>query len=106
MTTAPENSAHGTPGRGRVVTVFGGTGFLGQRVVRHLLDGGFSVRAASRRPERVLSLFGPDGAGTEAIGADVHHETSVATALGGACGAVNAISLYVEQPRDLPRCPC
>jgi uncharacterized protein YbjT (DUF2867 family) len=97
VTTAPENSEGRTPGRGRVVTVFGGTGFLGQRVVRHLLDGGFSVRAASRRPERVPSLLGPDGVGTEAIGADVHHETSVAAALAGAYGAVNAVSLDVER---------
>ena len=36
----------------RVVTVFGGTGFLGRRVVRHLRNGEFSVRIASRHPER------------------------------------------------------
>jgi uncharacterized protein YbjT (DUF2867 family) len=90
------NSEHGTPGRGSVVTVFGATGFLGHRVVRHLLDRGFRVRAASRHPERVSSLLRPDAAGNEAIGADVHDESSVATALEGAYGAVNALSLYVE----------
>ena len=36
----------------RKVTVFGGTGFLGRRVVQHLLDHGFAVRVASRHPER------------------------------------------------------
>jgi uncharacterized protein YbjT (DUF2867 family) len=36
----------------RVVTVFGGTGFLGRRVVRHLRKHEFSVRIASRHPER------------------------------------------------------
>ena len=36
----------------RVVTVFGGTGFLGRRVVRHLRERDFSVRIASRHPER------------------------------------------------------
>ncbi|RWB04365.1 MAG: hypothetical protein EOS07_29665 [Mesorhizobium sp.] len=34
----------------RIVTVFGGSGFLGRRVVRHLCKRGFSVRIASRHP--------------------------------------------------------
>jgi NAD(P)-dependent dehydrogenase (short-subunit alcohol dehydrogenase family) len=36
----------------RIVTVFGGTGFLGRRVVRHLRSHEFSVRIASRHPDR------------------------------------------------------
>jgi uncharacterized protein YbjT (DUF2867 family) len=90
------NSEHGAPGGGSVVTVFGATGFLGHRVVRHLLDRGFRVRAASRHPERVSSLLKPDAVGKEAIEADAHDEASLATALGGAYGVVNALSLYVE----------
>src|SRR5438128_11077739 len=35
---------------GQVVTVFGGTGFLGRRIVRHLHDSGFAVRIATRHP--------------------------------------------------------
>ena len=91
------NSEHDTPSRGRVVTVFGATGFLGHRVVRHLLDRGFRVRAASRHPERVPSQLRPDVAGREVIEADVHDEASVAAALAGAYGVVNAVSLYVER---------
>jgi nucleoside-diphosphate-sugar epimerase len=34
------------------VTVFGGTGFLGRHIVRHLQAAGFGVRAASRHPDR------------------------------------------------------
>jgi NADH dehydrogenase len=79
------------------VTVFGGTGFLGHRVVQHLLDSGFRVRAASRHPERVPPLVGPDGASAEAIAVDVDDDALVGTALAGAYGAVNAISLYVER---------
>jgi NADH dehydrogenase len=55
------------------------------------------VRVISRRPERAPSLLGPDGMGAEAVGADVHDEASVASALAGAFGAVNAVSLYVER---------
>jgi hypothetical protein len=37
---------------GRTVTVFGGTGFLGSRIVRHLRYREFPVRIASRHPDR------------------------------------------------------
>ena len=37
----------------RIVTVFGGTGFLGRHVVRSLRANGFTVRAASRHPDGV-----------------------------------------------------
>ena len=39
------------------IAVFGGTGFLGHRVVQRLLDRDFSVRVASRHPERTAALF-------------------------------------------------
>jgi uncharacterized protein YbjT (DUF2867 family) len=97
MNATPPGSGQGAPRRGRVVTVFGGTGFLGRRVVRHLFGHGFRVRVASRHPERAPSLLGPDVADLEAVGADVHDEASVASALAGAFGAVNAVSLYVER---------
>ena len=41
----------------RKVTVFGGTGFLGQRVVQRLLERDFSVRVAVRR--NALQRFSP-----------------------------------------------
>ena len=44
----------------RTVAVFGGTGFLGRRVVRHLRKCGFSVRIASRHPDRGAGLFALD----------------------------------------------
>lgn len=97
MTAAQAASGQGAPGRGRAVAVFGGTGFLGRRVVRHLLGHGFRARVASRHPERAPLPLGPDGAAAEAIEADVHDEASVASALVGASGAVNAVGLYVER---------
>ena len=73
MTTAPAGSGQSAEGRGRLVTVLGGTGFLGRRVVRHLLDRGFRVRAVARHPERVPPLFGPNEVGVEAVGLLQHH---------------------------------
>jgi uncharacterized protein YbjT (DUF2867 family) len=39
------------------VTVFRGTGFVGRRIVKHLHELEFSVRIASRHPERDRVLF-------------------------------------------------
>src|ERR1700745_2098661 len=51
----------------RVVTVFGGTGFLGRRVVRHLREHEFSVRIASRHPGRDHRLFGLDDSQLQSV---------------------------------------
>jgi uncharacterized protein YbjT (DUF2867 family) len=84
----------------RTVVVFGGTGFLGRRVVRQLRARGFSVRIASRHPDRGRTLFGPDDLQLQSVAADIHDERSVAAALVGAYGVVNAVSLYVEYGRE------
>jgi NADH dehydrogenase len=81
---------------GQVVTVFGGSGFLGRRVVRHLRDKGFSVRVASRHP-RASSGHDPEIRPTVA---DIRERQSIATAVEGAFGVVNAVSLYVERGTD------
>jgi NADH dehydrogenase len=81
-----------------IVTVFGGTGFLGRRLVRHLAQKQFIVRAASRHPERTRATVADLG-GVEAVPADIGEPDSVRRALQGAWGAVNAVSLYVESGR-------
>jgi uncharacterized protein YbjT (DUF2867 family) len=75
-------------------TVFGGTGFVGRRVVRHLRESGTRVRVVSRH--RGLG----EDEGIEPITADAHDERSVEAAVAGVDGVVNAISLYVEHGRD------
>src|SRR6266436_153167 len=85
---------------GRTVTVLGGTGFLGRRIVRHLRAHDFSVRIASRHPDRGHRLFGPDDAQLQSVGANIHDERSVADALAGAYGVVNAVSLYLERGQE------
>src|SRR5215831_2898334 len=82
------------------VTVFGGTGFLGRRVVRHLRDAGLVARVACRHPDRVPSLFPRKVAGIESLHADVNDDGSVARAVAGACAVVNTVSLYVEREKD------
>jgi uncharacterized protein YbjT (DUF2867 family) len=76
------------------VTVFGGTGFVGRRVVRYLCESGATVRVASRHPRQA------EGDDVKQIAADAHDERSVEAAVAGADGVVNAISLYVEHGSD------
>ena len=76
------------------VTVFGGTGFVGRRVVRHLRESGTKVRIVSRHRK-----LGED-AGIEQIAADAHDQRSIEAAVAGADAVANAISLYVEHAGD------
>ena len=80
----------------RIVTVFGGTGFLGRHVVRRLRANGFTVRAASRHPHRAEN----GDPKIQAIRADIRNPISIEAALVNAWGVVNAVSLYVEHGSD------
>jgi uncharacterized protein YbjT (DUF2867 family) len=75
-------------------TVFGGTGFVGRRVVCHLRESGARVRMVSRHRGQ-----GEDD-GIERIAAKARDQRSVEAAVAGADGVVNAISLYVEHGSD------
>lgn len=81
-----------------VITVFGGTGFLGSAIIRTLLRRGTRVRVATRRPERMQSADHPES--VIAVQADVRDEASVEAALEGSRAVVNAVGLYVEKGAD------
>ena len=80
----------------QLVTIFGGTGFLGRPVVRHLRDKGFAVRVASRHPKPGSG----DDPHIQSVAADIRERPSIADAVAGAYGVVNAVSLYVERGTD------
>ena len=80
----------------QIVTVFGGTGFLGRRIVRHLHDKGYSVRIASRHP-KPASDYDPQ---LRPIAANIHDRQSIASAIAGAFGVINAVSLYVARGEE------
>ncbi len=84
-----------------LVTVFGGSGFVGRHVVRALARRGYRVRVAVRRPERAFFLQPLGGVGQiTAIQANVRNRASVAEALIGADGAVNLVGILYESRKQ------
>lgn len=80
-----------THGASRTVTVFGGTGFLGSRAVKALLEAGYQVRVTARNPERIPHP------GAVSVVADIRDDLAVARAVEGAWAVVNAVSLYQQK---------
>lgn len=88
-----------TPASGQLVTVFGGSGFIGRHVVRALAQAGWRVRAACRRPDLAGYLQPMGGVGQiHAVQVNVRpeHAASVARALDGASAVVNLVGVLSE----------
>ena len=78
------------------ITVFGGTGFLGHRICEKLLRGGVDVRIAARKPHEFQVPQDAIGKVAE-VETNIRDANDVASAIDGADGVVNAVSLYVER---------
>ncbi len=80
--------------RDRIVTVFGGSGFIGRHFVRALARDGWRVRVATRRPDLAFHLQPLGRVGQiNAVQANVRHPDSLAAALRGAEAAVNLVGI-------------
>jgi uncharacterized protein YbjT (DUF2867 family) len=78
----------------RLVTVFGGSGFVGRYVVRALTQRGWRIRVASRRPDLAFHLQPLGDVGQiHAVQANVRYPESVAHALRDAQAAVNLVGI-------------
>lgn len=83
----------------RRFVVFGGTGFLGRRIVATLLDGGHRVVSATRHPQgKPCATAEADRYG--AVRADLRDDDAVRAAVTGADGVVNAVGLYMERGEE------
>lgn len=79
------------------VSVFGGSGFLGRRLVQRLASEGMDVRVAVRHADRARRALHAEGLDRVSVfGADVRDQAAVATALAGADAVVDAVSAYVD----------
>jgi NADH dehydrogenase len=82
-----------------VVTVFGGTGFIGRHVVQRLAGLGARIKVATRRPDRALFLK-PLGNVGQIVPIAVRYarDDSIARAIEGSDWAVNLVGILTEQP--------
>jgi len=84
-----------------LVTVFGGSGFVGRYAVRALAKQGWRIRVAVREPHLApeLKVMGDVGQ-VELVQANVRHEASVRAALVGAQACVNLVGVLYETGRQ------
>lgn len=86
---------------GRLVTVFGGSGFLGRYVVRRLAKQGARIRVAVRHPNRALFLKPMGDVGQiQIVQANVRNAESVARAVAGADAVINLVGILFEGRRQ------
>lgn len=85
----------------RVVTVFGGSGFIGRYLVQRLAGRGWVVRVAVRRPQAALFLKPLGDVGQIVpIAASLLREDTVAAAVDGAACVVNLVGILYESRRQ------
>jgi uncharacterized protein YbjT (DUF2867 family) len=84
-----------------LVTVFGGSGFLGRHVVRALAKLGYRIRVAVRRPELAgyLQPLGRVGQ-IHAVQANLRYPASVEAATRGADVVINLVGILFERGRQ------
>jgi NADH dehydrogenase len=92
MTAVPED---------RLVTIYGGSGFIGRHVVRALARRGWRIRVAVRRPDLAFHLQPLGRVGQiHAVQANLRAPDSVARAAEGADAIVNLVGILYERGRQ------
>ncbi|GJD41439.1 MULTISPECIES: complex I NDUFA9 subunit family protein [Methylobacterium] len=85
----------------QLVTVFGGSGFLGRHVVRALAKRGYRIRVAVRRPDLALFLQPLGKVGQiVAVQANLRYPDSIARAVEGADVVVNLVGILQESGKQ------
>ncbi|WP_114007930.1 complex I NDUFA9 subunit family protein [Cohaesibacter intestini] len=86
---------------GKIVTIFGGSGFLGRHVVRALAKRGYRIRIAVRRPD-LAGFMQPMGNVGQIMPmqANLRDEASVARAIDGADAVINLVGILYETKKQ------
>lgn len=85
----------------RLITVFGGSGFIGRYLVQHLARRGWQIRVAVRHPDQALFLkpLGEVGQITP-VPASVRHPASIGAAVAGSDAVINLVGILYQRGRQ------
>jgi len=85
----------------KLVTIFGGSGFLGRYIARRMAKQGWRVRVAVRRPNEAtfVKTYGTVGQ-VEPIFCNIRDDASVAAAMSGADAVVNCVGTFDKTGRN------
>ncbi len=83
-----------------LVTVFGGSGFVGRHVVRELAKRGYRIRVAVRRPD-LAGFLRPAGyvGQIQLVQANLRYRKSIDHVVAGADHVVNCVGILFESAR-------
>ncbi|MFP1643573.1 complex I NDUFA9 subunit family protein [Pontitalea aquivivens] len=85
----------------KLVTIYGGSGFVGRYIARRMAKEGWRVRVAVRRPNEALFVkpYGAVGQ-VEPVLCNIRDDASVRTAMRGADAVVNCVGVLVNEGRN------
>lgn len=85
----------------KLVTIYGGSGFVGRYIARRMAKAGWRVRVAVRRPNEALFVrpYGVVGQ-VEPILCNIRDDASVKAAMLGADAVVNCVGILVESGKN------
>ena len=82
----------------QIVTVFGGSGFIGRHLVARLAKSGLQIRVAVRKPSAAPFLKPMGDVGQiSLVQANLRHSASVEAALEGVDAVVNLVGILYEK---------
>jgi uncharacterized protein YbjT (DUF2867 family) len=85
----------------KLVTVFGGSGFLGRHIVRVLAKRGYRIRVAVRRPDLAFHLQPLGNVGQIAfVQANLRYRNSIDAAVRGSDHVINCVGILHETGRN------
>jgi len=85
----------------QLVTIIGGSGFVGRYIARRMAQAGWRVRVAVRRPNEALHVkpYGVVGQ-VEPVFCNIRDDASVRTVISGADAVINCVGILFESGRN------
>ncbi len=84
-----------------IITIIGGSGFVGRYVVGHLARAGYRIRVVTRNPNAALSLkIAGDTGQISLVSGDINRLETIIPAVTGAFAVINLVGILFEKGRQ------